>query len=133
MGALADAAMAGGTDAVGVMPRRLVARELAHRGLTQLELVESMAERKAMMIQLADAFVALPGGYGTLDELGEVLTGQQLELHAKPVGVLNLDGYYDALLTFLDHARDSGFIRPASRARLVVAGRAPDLLDALLG
>ncbi|MDN5874323.1 MAG: TIGR00730 family Rossman fold protein, partial [Sinobacteraceae bacterium] len=131
MGALADAAIAGGAEAIGVMPRHLVAREVAHRGLTQLEMVETMAERKAMMIELADAFVALPGGYGTLDELSEVLTGQQLQLLDKPVGLLNLDGYYDTLLRFFDHATDVGFIRVRSRARLLTATTARELLDAL--
>lgn len=132
MGTLADAALQGGGAVTGVMPRGLVVREAAHHHLTQLHVVDSMAERKAVMTELADAFVALPGGYGTLDELAEVLTGRQLDLHVKPVGLLNVAGYYDQLLAFLDHATATGFIRAASRARLLVAGHSSALLDKLL-
>jgi uncharacterized protein (TIGR00730 family) len=131
MGATADAALGAGGEIVGVIPRALVDREIAHSGLSELHVVETMHERKAMMAELSDAFVALPGGLGTLEELFEVWTWGMLGLHAKPYGILNVDGYYSPLIDFLDHARDEGFIRPAQRAMLVVEDDAARLLDAL--
>lgn len=131
MGVLADTALTHGGRVVGVIPRSLVDREIAHRGLTALEVVETMHERKARMAELADAFVALPGGLGTLEELFEIWTWGMLGLHAKPYGLLNAGGYYQPLIRFLDHARDEGFIRPAQRDRLVVDTDPARLLDAL--
>jgi uncharacterized protein (TIGR00730 family) len=131
MGVLADAALAAGGDVTGVMPRSLVAAEIAHPGLTELRVVESMHERKAAIAELADMFVALPGGAGTLDELFEVWTWQQLGLHDKPVGLLNPGGYWDPLLAALDHMSTAGFIRAADRSGLFVAGDATQFLDAV--
>jgi uncharacterized protein (TIGR00730 family) len=131
MGAIADTALAEGGEVVGVMPRALVDREIAHSGLTELHIVETMHERKAMMADLSDAFVALPGGLGTLEELFEVWTWGMLGLHAKPYGLLNVDGYYTPLIGFLDHARDEGFIRSAQRAMLVVEDDANRLVEKL--
>jgi uncharacterized protein (TIGR00730 family) len=131
MGVLADAALAAGGEVVGVIPRSLVAAEIAHPGLTDLRVVESMHERKAVMVELADGFVALPGGLGTLDELAEVATWSQLGLHRKPIGLLDPTGYFDLLLRFLDHAVDERFLRPEHRA-LVLRDAAPrPLLDAM--
>jgi uncharacterized protein (TIGR00730 family) len=131
MGAMADAALHAGGEVVGVIPRQLVDREIAHRGLTTLHVVDTMHERKAMMADLSDAFVALPGGLGTLEELFEVWTWGMLGLHEKPYGILNVDGYYSPLIRFLDHARDEGFVRSAQRAMLVVEDDTTRLLDAL--
>ena len=128
MGLLADAVLAGGGEVIGVIPRALATREIAHHGLADLRIVESMHERKALMTELADAFVALPGGLGTLEELLEVVTWAQLGLHAKPIAVLNLAGYFDGLLALFDHAIAERFVHPGHRA-LVLA--APDV-DALL-
>ena len=133
MGVLADTVLAAGGDIVGVIPGRLVDREIAHRGLTELHVVGTMHERKASMAQLADAFVALPGGLGTLEELFEVWTWAQLGLHSKPCGLLNTARYYDPLIAFLDHARDEGFIRHAQREALVVDDDPNRLIDALVG
>ncbi len=127
MGALADAALAAGGEVVGVMPRALIDREIGHRGLTDLRIVGSMHERKALMAELADGFVALPGGIGTLEELFEAWTWAQLGLHAKPCAVLDADGFYDPLVAFLDHLVETGFVRPAHRSMLV-AVRSPDAL-----
>lgn len=118
MGALADAALAAGGEVVGVIPRRLVDRELAHAGLSELRVVESLHERKAQMADLADGFIALPGGLGTLEELAEVASWAQLELHDKPIGLLGPPSYWDPLLAWLDHAVTEGFIAPQHR-RLV--------------
>jgi len=131
MGVLADTALAGGGRVVGVIPRALVVREIAHRGLTELHVVETMHDRKARMAELADAFVVLPGGLGTLEELFEVWTWGMLGLHAKPFGLLDVERYYRPLLQFLDHARDEGFVRAAQRERLVVDTDPERLLDAL--
>lgn len=131
MGAVADAALRNGGEVVGVIPRALVDREIAHRGLTELRVVDTMHERKAMMAELSDAFVALPGGLGTLEELFEVWTWGMLGLHTKPYGILNVTDYYSPLIRFLDHASDEGFIRPAQRAMLVVEDDATRLLDNL--
>jgi uncharacterized protein (TIGR00730 family) len=129
MGILADAALEAGGEVVGVIPRALVAREVAHAGLTDLHMVESMHERKALMASLSDGFVALPGGWGTLDELFEILTWAQLGLHRKPCGLLNVHGYFDPLLTFVDHSIDEGFVRPEYRRLIAVADAAGPLLD----
>jgi uncharacterized protein (TIGR00730 family) len=131
MGAVADAALAAGGEVIGIIPRALDARELAHRGVTRLEVVGSMHERKARMSDLADAFVALPGGMGTLEELAEMLTWGQLGIHAKPCGVVDVDGYWAPLLAFLDHAVRERFLRPEHRANLLSASDPAVLLDGL--
>jgi uncharacterized protein (TIGR00730 family) len=131
MGVLADAALAEGAEVVGVIPRGLATRELAHGGLTELRVVGSMHERKATMASLADGFVALPGGLGTLEETLEMMTWSQLGIHRKPVGLLNVAAYFDGLLGFLGHAVAQGFVR-REYLGLVVAGVTPAaLLDAL--
>ena len=127
MGAVADAALAAGGDVIGVIPEALTLDEVVHNGLTHLEVVGSMHERKARMLDLADAAVAMPGGLGTLDELFEALTWAQLHFHAKPIGMLNLDGYFDALLGFLDHSVATGFLSERNRALLLDA-TTPELL-----
>ena len=127
MGIIADEVLRLGGEVTGVIPQQLVDRELAHPGLTRLFVVNNMHERKAMMAQLSDGFVALPGGMGTLEELFEMLTWSQLEIHAKPVGVLNVDGFYDQLVAFLAHAHTQGFIRP-QHADLMLVECEPDLL-----
>lgn len=121
MGAVADATLRHGGRAIGVIPGFLADKELAHRGLTELHVVGSMHERKLLMADRADAFVAMPGGFGTLEELFEVLTWGQLGLHQKPVGVLNVAGYYDHLLLALDRMRDDQLLRPENRAQLLQA------------
>ena len=128
MGALADATLAGGSEVIGVLPRALAGVEVAHPGLTHLHLVETMHERKALMAQQADAFVALPGGFGTLDEFFEVLTWAQLEIHAKPCLLVNTGGYFDHLLRFLETAVDQGFLKPSNYAYIHVAGSAAEAL-----
>ena len=133
MGALADAAMAAGGEVIGVIPRALVDAEIAHAGLTDLRVVGSMHERKATMAELADGFIALPGGLGTLDELAEVTTWAQLGLHAKPIGLLDPLGYFDLLLRFLDHAVDERFLRPEHRTLLLREAAVGPLLDAMAG
>jgi hypothetical protein len=129
MGALADAALAGGGEVIGVIPQELVDRELAHPGLTELRVVGSLHERKAGMAELADAFVALPGGFGTLDELMEQLTWSQLGLHAKPVGLLDVEGYWRPLIALARHATEEGFVRESDLGSIAVA----DDADLLLG
>jgi uncharacterized protein (TIGR00730 family) len=131
MGVLADAALASGGEVVGVIPQALVAKELAHKGKVDLRVVNSMHERKALMADLADGFIALPGGYGTLDEFCEMLTWAQLGIHAKPCGVFNVAGYFDGFLAFLDHAAAEAFIRPEHRAMLVVDSDPEALLNRL--
>ncbi len=126
MGAVADAAIAGGVDVIGILPEVLVEREIAHEGLTQFELTPTMHERKARMVELADAFLVLPGGYGTLEELLEAVTWAQLGMHAKPVIVINTADYWDGLLSFLDSAVEAGFIKPRNRALLRVAADADE-------
>lgn len=120
MGALADGALAAGGSVIGVIPRSLVAWEVAHESLTELHVVESMHERKALMANLADAFITLPGGAGTLEELFEVWTWAQLGLHAKPVGLLDVDGYFGHLLKMIDHMVEEGFLKPPYREMLLV-------------
>lgn len=127
MGALADAALAAGGEVIGVIPEALVARELAHQGLTELRVVASMHERKALMAELSDGFMALPGGYGTSEEFCEVLTWAQLGLHRKPCGLLNVQGYYNPLLALFDHAVAEEFVSPAHRA-LVLQEEDPERL-----
>jgi uncharacterized protein (TIGR00730 family) len=129
MGAVADATLAAGGEVVGVIPRALQLRELAHPGLTTLHVVGSMHERKARMAELAHGFVALPGGMGTLEELAEILTWAQLGLHARPVGLLDVAGYYEPLVGFFDRAVREGFIRPDHRRLLAVASEPDALLD----
>ncbi len=120
MGIVADAALAGGGQAIGVIPRSLWDREVGHRNLTELHIVETMHDRKAMMASLSDAFVALPGGLGTLEEIFEVWTWAQLGIHRKPVGFLDIAGFYGPLLTFLDRAVDAGFVRTQHRATAII-------------
>jgi len=118
MGVVADAGLEAGGEVIGVMPQALIDREVGHDGLTELHVVGSMHERKALMAELSDGFVALPGGAGTLEELIEIYTWSQLGIHAKPMGVLNVDGYYDALAALLDHAVQEGFLRREHRAAM---------------
>ncbi len=132
MGLLADTALEHGGEVVGVIPRVLVDREVAHRGLTELHVVASMHERKAKMAELSDGFIALPGGIGTLEELIEVYTWSYLGIHSKPLGLVNTDGYYDGFTAFLDHSVSEGFLRPQTRASLLVAPTPAVLLDALV-
>jgi len=129
MGAVADAALASGGEVVGVIPQGLVDRELAHTGLTELRIVDTLHERKAVMAELADAFIALPGGLGTLEELAEVLSWAQLELHAKPIGLLDVGGYFAALDAFLDHAHAEGFVAERHRRLLLRDDDVDRLLD----
>jgi uncharacterized protein (TIGR00730 family) len=133
MGIAADAALAGGGEVIGVIPEALAAREVAHLGLRDLRVVGSMHERKALMAELSDAFVALPGGFGTFEEFCEVLTWAQLGLHRKPCGLLNVDGYYDPLLALFDRAVTEGFLHPAHRALVVEASDNETLLDEIAG
>ncbi|HKJ71746.1 MAG TPA: TIGR00730 family Rossman fold protein [Gammaproteobacteria bacterium] len=133
MGVLADAALAAGGEVIGVIPEALRDRELAHEGLSRLEVVDSMHTRKARMNDLADAFIALPGGVGTLEELFEMFTWAQLGIHHKPCGLLNAGGYYDPLIRFLDDMVAAEFLRPDQRALLEVAGEPAGLLDVLAG
>ncbi len=131
MGILADAALARGVPVTGVIPRHLEEREVGHKGLTRLDVVETMHDRKARMAALSDAFLALPGGIGTMEELFEVYTWGQLGLHARPVGLLDVDGYYAPLVTFLDHTVAEGFLRPEHRAFLLAGSAIDPLLDAM--
>jgi hypothetical protein len=130
MGVLADAVLAAGGRVIGVIPQALVLREVAHQGLTELHVVDSMHERKALMAELSDAFIALPGGIGTLEELCEVLTWAQLGIHARPVGLLNVDGYFSPLIAMLDHAVAEGFMKPDHRRLLLGETGVTALLDA---
>jgi len=129
MGVLADAMLAAGGRVIGVIPRTLMQREVGHRGLTELKVVDSMHERKAEMVALSDGFIALPGGFGTLDETFEVLTWAQLGVHGHPVGVLNSDGFFDALLEYLDRAVAEGFVRREHRSMWLVDDDPQRLLD----
>ena len=129
MGAMADEVLARGGEVVGVIPRALVEKEVAHDGLTDLRVVESMHERKAVLAELADGFVAMPGGFGTLDEMCEALTWGQLGLHRKPCGLLNVRGYFDQLLAFLDHAAAERFLQSEHRDMLLVSADPDQLLD----
>jgi uncharacterized protein (TIGR00730 family) len=131
MGVLADAALEAGGEVIGVIPEALVAREIGHDRLTKLHVVRSMHERKTLMADLADAFIALPGGYGTFEEFFEAVTWTQLGIHRKPCGLLNVEGYYDALLALLDRAVSDGFIRAANRELVLDAPDVPTLLKKL--
>ena len=131
MGVMADATLAAGGRVTGVIPQALVAKEVGHAGLTELRIVRSMHERKALMADLADGFVAMPGGMGTLDEMFEILTWAQLGIHAKPCGLLNVAGYFDPLLQFVRHSVAEGFVRKEHGDMLHVAATAEALLDLL--
>ncbi len=129
MGAIADAALEAGGEVIGVIPRGLATAEVAHDRVTMLHVVESMHERKAMMADLSDAFVALPGGFGTMDEFHEILTWRQLAIHDKPIGLLNADGYYDTLLALYDRMERDGFLPEHTRALFVAAPTIDTLLQ----
>ena len=129
MGVIADAMLASGAEVIGVIPNPLVSRELALKGLSDLRVVSSMHERKAVMADLADGFVALPGGFGTLEEFFEIVTWGQLGIHRKPFGLLNVRGYFDGLLRFLDHCMAEQFLKPAHRATILSASEPAALLD----
>jgi uncharacterized protein (TIGR00730 family) len=132
MGVLADAVLQAGGEAIGVIPQSLVDRELAHQGLSELRVVTTMHERKAVMAHLSDAFIAMPGGYGTADEFFEILTWAQLGLHAKPAGLFNVAGFFDPLRSWLDHTVSEGFVQPRHRQLLLEADDPARLLDILL-
>lgn len=129
MGAIADATLDAGGEVIGVIPKSLFEAEIAHAGLRQLCVVGSMHERKALMAELSDAFIAMPGGFGTFEEILEVVTWSQLGIHRKPCGVLNVDGFYNHLIAFCDMACDQGFIRPVDRALMVCETEPKALID----
>jgi hypothetical protein len=131
MGKVADAVMAGGGQVIGIIPKHLEDAEVGHRGLSELKIVDSMHTRKRMMFDLSDAFVVLPGGPGTLDEAFEVITWRQLQLHDKPVIIVNIDGYWDKLVELFDHVITSGFARPATRQHFSVVNSIGRLFDML--
>jgi len=131
MGVVADTALAHGRHVIGVIPSALVAREIAHRGLPDLRIVSSMHERKALMASLSDAFIALPGGFGTFEEFCEVVTWTQLGIHRKPCGLLNVAGFYDPLVALFDRAVEDGFIRPENRGIVVTESDPEALIDRL--
>jgi uncharacterized protein (TIGR00730 family) len=128
MGVLADTAMEAGGEVIGVIPQSLFAKEVGHAGITDLRVVGSMHERKALMAELADGFIAMPGGWGTFDEFCEILTWAQLGLHCKPCGVLNTAGYYDALLEMFDHSVAEGFLKPEYRSIVIAASEPEELI-----
>ena len=132
MGSIADAVLEEGGEVIGVIPESLVRREVAHTGLTDLRVVQTMHERKALMAELSDAFIALPGGFGTLDEFCEILTWAQLGLHKKPCGLLNVEGYFDPLLALFDRAVADGFLHPKHRSMLITAGDPERLLEEMV-
>ena len=131
MGAVADAALEAGAEVIGVIPHSLVAREVAHRGLNDLRMVKSMHERKALMADLSDGFIAMPGAFGTMDEFCEILTWAQLGIHGKPCGLWNLLGYWDLLLEMFAHAEGEGFLKPAHRKLILVEDDPVRLLEGL--
>jgi uncharacterized protein (TIGR00730 family) len=131
MGVLADAVLGAGGEAVGVIPKNLMEREVGHAGLSKLHVVQSMHERKALMADLSDAFIALPGGFGTLEEFCEVVTWSQLGLHAKPCGILNVLEYYSPLLAMFDHAVEERFLKPENRALVLARASPAELLRVL--
>jgi uncharacterized protein (TIGR00730 family) len=132
MQVIADTMMQAGGKVIGVMPHTLIEREVAHKAITEFHVVETMAERKAVMDQLSDAFVAMPGGIGTLDELFEVMSWNQLELINKPVALYNVLGYYDQLIAFLDHSVDQRFVKPEHRINLIVESDEKVLLEKII-
>ena len=129
MGVLADAVLEAGGEVIGVIPQSMVDKELAHTGISKLHIVGTMHERKALMADLADGFIALPGGWGTLEEFFEVLTWAQLGLHQKPCGLLNVRGFFDGLLSFIDHSIDERFVRGQNRSMVIVANSSGELLE----
>ncbi len=131
MGVFAEAALAAGAEVTGIIPHALHEREVGHRGLADLRVVNSMHERKALMAELADAFIALPGGLGTFEEVFEMLTWVQLGIHRKPCGILNVAGFYDSMIAFLDHAVAAGFLKPEHRGILVIEREPVALLERL--
>jgi uncharacterized protein (TIGR00730 family) len=133
MGAVADAALAAGGEVIGVIPAALATAEVAHSGITQLHVVQSMHERKALMADLSDGFIALPGGFGTMDEFHEILTWRQLAIHDKPIVLLNAGGYYDALLALYDRMMRDGFVTPKSRALFTACANVAEALSAIRG
>jgi uncharacterized protein (TIGR00730 family) len=132
MGLIADSVLEHGGDVIGVIPRFLVHKEVAHQHLKDLRIVESMHERKALMADLSDGFIALPGGYGTLEEFCEIVTWAQLQLHHKPCGLLNVEGFYDQLLQFLDHAVNEQFLKASNRKLIQCSTDPEELLDMIL-
>ena len=131
MGIMADALLKRGGEVIGVIPDSLMRREVGHRGVTKLHVVETMHERKKLMADLADAFIALPGGYGTLEEFAEIVTWSQLGIQQKPCGLLNVENYWDGLLEFVDHAIREDFVRPENRSLILVASTAEEMLEKL--
>ena len=131
MGVLADAVLGNGRDVIGVIPEALAEKEIAHEGITDLRVVASMHDRKALMAELSDSFIAVPGGLGTLEELFEVLTWSQLGFHSKPAGILNVGGYFDSLLGFLSHTVAEGFLKPEHQSMILVDTNVNSLLDAI--
>lgn len=129
MGVIADATLAAGGKATGIMPTHLIQKEIMHTHLTELRVVNTMHERKALMADLADGFIALPGGFGTYDEFCEIVTWAQLGLHQKPCALLNVEGYYDPLIAMIDRAVQEGFVRADHRAMLIISAKISDLLD----
>jgi len=129
MGIIADSVLELGGKVHGVIPKMLCEKEVAHQNLTELHVVATMHERKAMMAELSDGFIAMPGGFGTLEEIIEIITWRQLRIHGKPCGLLNVDGYFDQLIAFLGHAGTEGFLRTENREMLLVAETAADLLQ----
>jgi uncharacterized protein (TIGR00730 family) len=132
MGTLADTALKAGGEVIGVIPQALVRKEVAHQGLSRLHIVTTMHERKALMAELSGGFIALPGGFGTFDELCEILTWAQLGIHSKPCGVLNIEGYFDGLLSFFDHAVAEQLLKPAHRGIVIADSQPGTLLDRML-
>jgi len=131
MGVIAEAVLSAGGKAIGVIPEALQRRELANEGLTELHIVKTMHERKQLMADLSDGFIAMPGGFGTFEEFCEILTWSQLGLHAKPCGLLNVAGYYDSLLELFDHAAAEQLLQPRNRAMVVTESDPEALLDAM--
>jgi uncharacterized protein (TIGR00730 family) len=131
MGATADAAMSAGAEVVGVIPERLLNREVGHRGLSELHVVQTMHERKKLMAELADVFIALPGGIGTFEELFEVWTWRHLGYHDQPIGLLNIEGFYDPLIAFMAHTQQAGFVDEEQQGMLAVGADPVALLDQL--
>lgn len=129
MGTIADAVLNNGGEAIGVIPDGLMQREIGHRGVTRLHVVETMHQRKALMADLSDAFIAMPGGYGTLEEFAEIVTWSQLGIQIKPCALLNIEGYWDGLLNFVDHAMNEDFVRPENRDLIVVGAAPEEVLD----